>query len=295
MNDFYTIKQGNIKALTGKVAVYCFISDMDIPENKKNPVAQAVSTNILCATGDYRTQHSLSDFLKNELGVTFDEFAKSDDIGLNIEGLPEGMDSSIIKRKLESMKEFEDLIPTPAKLEPIDSEMEILNKEGDIFYLGYFSKLSNANLAINAFPIMYQAKYREQIFNSFNDEINKLLSNAVEQVSESKVYTDFDNNNELKAYLDKEYISNLFYYQNDSHELKKNIERLKRFFYGYKYPKDIEKLIELTSTTSKIPLETAQKYIELTVEKIVAYISEDYKSLATINKDLEKLDKELNS
>jgi hypothetical protein len=51
-----------------------------------------------------------------------------------------------------------------------------MQQEGDIFFVGNFKNMANANLSVNSFPILYQARYREQEIDMIKSEIDQLIS-----------------------------------------------------------------------------------------------------------------------
>jgi hypothetical protein len=282
-NIFFEQKQGDPERLSGHVTVYAKITNIESADNQKSPVYDMAKNGLLASTGDYRTQHSLEDFLKKELGITLEELGNSENI--SITGLPNNVDPDFIKKKIESMKGFEDLIPTPAKLAIFDSEEEILSRPGDIFYLGEFERLANANLAINAFPILYQALYREQVARLISQEIDKMLTSAVKEVAETDHYlNDIDG---LEKKILTEYLPELIYNKNNKEEQGKWINRFKAFMGGYKYSAEIDTIIEL-ATTKDSEKKRIQTLIELYVKKIAAFLKEDYKTVGALKKEIEE-------
>jgi hypothetical protein len=154
-------KKGDSSRLDGRLTVYAAI-DIDPAElaNTKHPVASLVNNGYLVAQGNFRDQNSLKDFLKSEMGLSLEEGLEQ--LLDKVDGLEAALDPSKLREKLENMDEIEDFIPTPAKIVSFPSEDEILNQEGDVFFGGTFEKIGNAVLCVNAFPILYQARYREQ-------------------------------------------------------------------------------------------------------------------------------------
>jgi len=283
--EFFILKKGSLASLKGVILVYARIKDPDTPDNSKSPVHDMAKTGLLVASGDYRTQHNLEDFLKKELGITLADLSNPENAGMT--GLPENINPDFIKRKIESLKGYEDLIPTPAKLMPFDSEQEILSQDADIFYLGEFEKLGNANLAVNAVPILYQALYREQVNVLISQEIEKLLSTATKEVNETGHYS--EDLPRLENRILTEYVPEIIYNRSNEAELKKWIDRFKAYMSGYKYPSEIDLIIQLAvrnvSEEKKI-----QHLIELYIRKIAAFLREDYKTVGLLKKEIEDLE-----
>jgi hypothetical protein len=187
---------------------------------------------------------------------------------------------------MESVKGFEDMIPTPAKLEPFENEQEILSRNCDVFYLGEFDKLTNANLAVNALPILYQAVFREQQMQFVEKEIEKLLSGTESSISDDHYSKDIG---AVEKRLNGEFISELLYNSNNKEEREIWERKLRNYMFGYRYPGEIDKIIALAARFSGSP-ESTRVLLELYVRKIVAFLKEDYKSVGDLKKEIELME-----
>jgi hypothetical protein len=285
--SFYELKKGNPKNLKGQLIVYAKITSHDSPDNLKNPVHEMAKNGFLAATGDYRTQNNIGDFLKKELGLSLEDLGNSDNV--SITGLPEGLNPDFIKRKLDSLKGFEEMIPTPSKLELFETEQEILSRDCDIFFLGEFERLANANLAVNALPILYQSIYREQVTKTIAVEIEKMLASAQNDVTTNHYSNDI---NDVENKLNSEYLSELIYNRHNPVELEKWIEKLHNYMAGYKYPADVERLIRLI-TKGDTEQKGIRSLLELYVRKIASFLKEDYKTVGELKKEIEKYEVDL--
>ncbi|MFH0919045.1 MAG: hypothetical protein V1913_01670 [Fibrobacterota bacterium] len=281
---FYEMKKGNPASLKGLLIVYCRVIQVETPDNRKSPIYEMAKSGILAASGDYRTQNTLNDFLKKELGLTLDDLSKPENA--NLSGLPEGMDPGYLRKKIESMKGFEEMIPTPAKLEHFGSEEEVLSRDTDIFYLGEFERLANANLAVNALSILYQAIYREQAARFISQEIEKMLLTTERDVNQEHYTIEPD---KVEARLHREFLPELIYNRDNPEELKRWTDRLKNYLSGYKYPEEIEKIIML-STNKNLKIQEVQGVIELYIRKIAALLKEDYKTVGALKKEIERIE-----
>ncbi len=290
----YEMKQGNPAALRGEVIAYAKIKKPDAPENSASPVYEVAKSGIIAAHGDYRSHHSLSDFLRSELGISLNALTKDKPLtglppeSLSQEGIPEGLDIDILKKKMESIKGFEEMIPTPAKLEPFENEQEILSRSCDIYYLGEFDRLANANLAVNAVPILYQAVFREQQLSLVEREIEKLISGT-----ESAMLDDnyAKNISVVEQRLNGEFISELLYNSSNLEERKKWEEKLRNYMWGYRFPTEVDKIILLASKFTISP-DAVKKLLEMHVKKIAAFLKEDYKTVGALKKGIEEVEKE---
>jgi hypothetical protein len=282
--DYFEQKKGDPAALCGVTFAYAKVTNADTPENQKSPVHEMAKSGLLTATGDYRTQHSLEDFLKKELGLTLDDLSNPENAGMA--GLPENMNPDFIKRKIESLKGLGELIPTPAKLLLFDTEQEILAQSGDIYYLGEFERLSNANLAVNAFPILYQALYREQAARAIAQEIEKMLSTAFRESGDAGHYS--DDLKSMEKRILTEFLPEIIYNRKNRPELEKWVKRLRAYMGGYKYPGEVDTIIDLACREDLDGTESRGR-IELYVKKIAAFLQEDYNTVARLKKKIDSL------
>lgn len=285
-DTLFELKKGSIAALKGHVVVYAIVKNPDSPENRKSPVYDMAKGGIIAASGDYRTQHNLEDFLKKELGISLADLSNPDAAGMA--GLPENLNPDFLKKKIESLKGFEDLIPTPAKLVSFDSEQEVLEQDADIFYLGEFQKLGSANLAVNALPILYQAVYREQAAANISMEIEKLLSTAAMDMNETGHF--MEDLAHLENRILTEYVPEIIYNRNNEVELKKWVDRFKAYMAGYKYPAEIDAIINLAIRNFSEDKEI-QHLIELYIKKMAAFLREDYKSVGILKNEIGEIER----
>jgi len=283
---FYQIKKGDPAALKGTLVVYVKVPNVDTADNRKSPIFEMAKNGFLAASGDYRTQNTLNDFLKKELGLTLEDLSKPENASLS--GLPEGMDPNYLRNKIESMKGFEEMIPTPAKLEPFENEQEILSRDADIFYLGEFERLANANLAVNALSILYQSIYREQVARRISQEIEKMLLGAESDVTLEHYTMEPE---KVDSRLHTEFLPEIIYNRNNPAELKRWTDRLRNYLSGYKYPEEVDKII-LLATNRNLQTHEIQEAIELYIRKIAALLREDYKTVGTLKKEIERFEAE---
>ena len=270
-------KKGDPNRLDGRVTVFAKI-DID-PEDlvtMKHPIASMVHNNLLVAQGNFREQNSLKDFLKSELGLSMDEELGEglSELVDRMSGLESALDPNKLKERLENMGDFEEFIPTPAKVVPFHSDREIMEQEGDVFYTGTFKNIGNAVLSINAVPIVYQARFREQEMQHVRNEIESLIS-QIEYAGVAIPDNASAGDAPIETRLLKEFIPNMLYSRKEKEPFLTAQQQLRTFLRAYRFQNDIESIINLISQ-NEILHDREYKLLELYAKKIDAVSKEDF-------------------
>jgi len=245
-------KKGDQDQLDGRVTVYAIIeTDAADILNMKHPIASMVHNGLLVAQGNFREQSSLKDFLKSEMGISLDENLGEGLAQLieKMNGLESALDPQKLKEHLENMGE--EFIPTPAKIVPFHSEEEILAQEGDIFFIGNYKNVGNAVLGVNALPILYQARYREQEAHKILNEIELLISQIERNestVSPSVMTPGID----IEQKLLKEFIPNMLYCIKEPSQFKEAEEQFRDFMRGYRFKEDVDAIVTLIGSKEQL-------------------------------------------
>ncbi|MDR2591830.1 MAG: hypothetical protein LBC59_03385 [Chitinispirillales bacterium] len=296
MNNVLNVerKKGDPEHLDGRVIVYAKI-DMDPAEfiTMKHPVASMVHGGLLAVQGNYKEQNSLRDFLISEMGIPLDGDGLSEGLKEMIEsmdGLESALDPQKLRERLEDMGEFEEFIPTPAKVVPFHTEQEILDQPGDIYFAGSFKKVGNAVLGINAVPIMYQAIFREQQMQQLQNEIDSLIT-QIEWCEPTPVTITTPGVNPEELLL-KEYIPSMLYQRVDKIGFIKAQKQFRAFMTGYRFIDDVDAIISLISR-DKEPRPVESRLLELYAKKIAMVQTEDFSGLETVRKEIEHLKESL--
>ena len=271
-------KKGDPDHLDGRVTVFARI-DIDPSDitAMQHPIASMVHNGFLVAQGNFKEQNSLKDFLKSEMGLSTD-----DDLGDGLSelvdrmsGIESALDPQKLKERLENMGEFEEFIPTPAKVVPFHSEMEILSQDGDVFYTGSFKNIGNAVLSVNAVPIVYQARFREQEMQHVRNEIESLIA----QIEQTDVPQSRPGNQSPEASVEerllKEFIPGMLYSRNEKEQFTAAQDQLRSFLVGYRFPADVDAIIGLLSGSGELR-EHEYKLLEMYARKIAAVQREDF-------------------
>ncbi|MBN1575773.1 MAG: hypothetical protein JW913_04430 [Chitinispirillaceae bacterium] len=283
-------KKGDPDRLDGRVTVYATI-DIDPGDlvAMRHPIGSMVHNGLLVAQGNFREQNSLKDFLKSEMGMSMDEELGEglSELVDRMSGLESALDPQKLKDRLENMGDFEEFIPTPAKVVPFHSEREIVSQEGDVFYTGTFKNIGNAVLSVNAVPIVYQARFREQQMQSVRNEIESLIA-QIEQGGVAVPSAGSAAEIDMESRLLKEFIPNMLYSRKEKVQFATAQQQLRTFLRGYRFPADIEAIITLISINETFH-DREEKLLELYAKKIDAVIKEDFNAAERHSASIQQL------
>lgn len=281
-------KKGDPLYLYGKITVYAKI-DIDPSEliSVKHPVASMVHNNLLVAQGNFKDQSSLRDFLKSEMGVSMEEGLEEGlaDLLEKMDGLEGALDPQKLKDRLENLSEFEEFIPTPAKIVPFHTEEEILSQEGDVYYTGVFKNIGNAVLSVNAIPILYQARFKEQEIQKVRNEIELLISQI--ERNETVIETFKTPGIDIEEKLVRNFIPNMLYSRMEPKSFQKTTQQFRSFMSGYKFMDDVDSIIAIISNNHEMSSDD-YKLLELYAKKIASVKNEDFGAAENYNREIQK-------
>lgn len=284
-------KKGDPEQLDGRLTVYAIV-DIDPTEmvNTTHPVASMVHNGLLVAQGNYKEQNSLKDFLRSEMGVSMEE-------GLSeflerLDGLEGALDPEKLKEKMENFEEIQDIIPTPAKIVVFHSVDEVLEQDGDVFCAGSFKNMANANLGVNSFPIMYQARYREQEIERVKKEIERLVSQVEGSEMPDLHYTTPGLDVEEKIL--KDYIPGMLYARKDEAVFPATVERFRQFLTGYQFAEDTDCIIRMISNTETLA-KRDHVLLELYAKKIVEVVRENFTEVREVSRKIAEMEGDVSS
>lgn len=291
----HLMRRGNPERLSGHLLVYARIAEgVDLGESQWGDLVRG---GLVAVSGNYKDQHSLLDFLRKELQEQMGEDYEEGLRQMKEKGGEQWERLQDLLRDAEKPGNME-IIPVPAKVVFFDSEEELLQASGDIFYMGEFKQIANAHLSVSAFPILYQAAYREQDDLRLQDEIESLLSETgmsapaeesclplIQSINYSNYHGD------LKDLLYRRLIPELIHCADREDEFKKGLESFRVFMKGYPFVEDLESI-------SKHIHDLAQgqsghhRHIELLCQKIAALRAERFEELREIQQELRLLNRE---
>ncbi len=280
-------KKGDPRNLDGRVTVYAFV-DVDAEEllNAKHTFASMIHNGLLAAQGNFKDQYNFRDFLKSELGITLEEGFEESLTQLleRMEGLESTLDPQKLKERLENMDDIEEFIPTPAKIVPFHSEEEIVEQEGDIFFIGRFKYIGNAVLGVQAFPMFYQAKYREQEAGRIRGEIESIIS----QIEHTDAAAEEPSRESIEAAILKRFIPDMLYYRHEQHTFAEKAGEFRSFLKHYRFQEDVESVIAVLATPGELT-DKENMLLELYAKKIACVEKEDFQTADDVTREIQRL------
>lgn len=290
-------KKGRQDYLEGRLTAYVRVT-MEPSEiiAANNPISSMIHNGILAVQGNYKDQSSLKDFLQSEFGQSLDE-GLDEFIG-KLDGLEGALDPQKLKDKLKNLDEFKDFIPTPAKLVPFHNESEILEQDGDIFYLGTFKNSANANLSVSSFAIFYQARYREQEVDQIRDEIDQLITQieTVPPREERKTDAVYPKTKgvSIEETLLGQTIPALLYSKKEDHIFAGEVQKLNEFLKEYQFPEDIARIVSIIQSTDSLQKDH-YKLLELYAKKIDSVSRENFDAIDALMREIVAIEQRLES
>lgn len=279
-------KKGNPNILAGKLIAYATI-DTD-PSIKQGQLENLVRNGILAVQANFVDQRTIRDFFQAEFGLSLEKgIQEIIDQARHNGGLEGALDPEVVREKMDSMRNME-YIPIPAKVAFFDNEEEILQRSEDIFYLGNFRVISHAHLTVNAFPILYQAKFREQEHRQVTSEIESMLLELEGPKPEPMALSILAFKGNLKNHLLRDLLPQMLYTRSDAVAFEEARTAFLNFMEGFGFPQDTQEVIDLIQSNWKDDAKKLSK-LELLVEKIVALQYEDYENLESIRRRLQDL------
>jgi len=181
------------------------------------------------------------------------------------------------------------------------SESDILDQEGDVYFLGEYSNPANANLAVNAMTILYQAQYRESQISTVRSEIDNMIyglntgDELVDQLEipfETPVKKIIEQITEtVERQLMRRYIPALLLAVEQGQNRSVAEQEIRQYLSAYGHKNDIERLIELTE--KKVVPPVKNRLITLYCVKIDAVLNEQFDQLPSIVKEITELEEKL--
>jgi hypothetical protein len=278
-------KKGDEDHLTGLLTVYAIL-EIDPSEliSMKHPIASTIYNNLLVAQGNYREQNNLRDFLKSEMNISLEEGLE--EFLEKLGGLESALDSQKLREKIENFDELEEFIPTPAKIVPFHSENDILNEEGDVYFVGKFKNIGNAILSVNSFPILYQARFREQEIDKVRNEIEQLIS-QIDKLGPPEVSFSTPGVN-VEEKIMKEFIPNMLYCRKDQKVFSAAEKQFKLFMRGYQFKEDVEAIVSIIANQTELTTKYF-KLLELYARKIFEVHKENYNEVEKLRYEIDQL------
>lgn len=228
----------------------------------------------------------MADFFRVELGLTMEKgIEELIEQAQHAGGLESALDPEAVRDRLKAMGRSE-FLPIPAKIVSFDSLDQALESEGDIVLLGEFEDIQFANMAVNAFPMLYQSRYREQERQEMRTGIEQWLSRIEDAPSpETPTLETFEG--DIEHHLLKDLLPGMFYAPGDSPEAHAAELRFRAFMAPCLVPTDVEAMIELVPAIRRGDIAALHR-LELLVRKAAALHREDFRTLEQLRQELEE-------
>jgi hypothetical protein len=264
------------------------IAHLTSPLPQDHPGAAMVHESLLSVQGNYRDQRTMADFFRSEFGLSvekgIDEIIEQARQNGGLEG---ALDPEQVRERLRNMGDSE-FLPIPAKVVRIAGMDAASHLEGDVVFLGDFEEFQFAHMAVNSFPILYQARYREQERLAMREQIEGMLEKLVLSPDESPLPSEPNLETfqgDIENHLLREIFPGMFYARESSPEAEEAERRLRSFMAPYLFPADVERMLGLVPQI-RHGENPALRQLELLVRKAVAIQREDWKALETLRNDL---------
>jgi len=278
--------QGDPNQLDGRLVA---IAKLDPPLSENHGGAAMVHNNLLVVQGNYRDQKTMADFFRTEFGLSMERgIEEMIDQARENGGLEGALDPEQVRDKLRSMGDSE-FLPIPAKVIRLNSLEAASELPGDVIYLGAFAEFQFAHMAVNALPILYQARYREQERERMRVEIEGMLERLVQLEPEGSEPDLVTFEGDVENHLLREMLPGMFYAAEASPEAILAEKRFRQFMAPHMYPQDVEAMVSLVPSV-RHGQSQALHHLELLVRKAVALQREDWKQLEVLRKELGEFD-----
>jgi hypothetical protein len=162
--------------------------------------------------------------------------------------------------------------------------------EGDVFFAGTFKTIGNAVLAVQALPMLYQARYREQEAGRIKNEIESLISQIERSDTAAPAPVAARPSPKLSTEdrLLREVIPNLLYHRRDPAEFKRTADEFRAAMKKYRFREDIDAIIALIAGPPE-PADKENRLLELYARKIASVEKEDFSAVDTITREIARL------
>ena len=278
--------QGDPHKLDGRLVA---IAKLAPPLPDGHSASAMVHNDMLSVQGNYRDQRTMADFFRTEFGLSMERgIEEMINQARENGGLEGALDPEQVRDRLRSMGDSE-FLPIPAKVVRIESLEAACSRQGDVIYLGEFADFQFAHMAVNAFPILYQARYREQEREGMRLEIERMLeilSPSDPLGPEPNLLTFIG---DAETHLLREILPDLLYAAEASLEALAAERRFRQFMAPHMYPQDVEAMVSLVPSVRHGQAH-ALHHLELLVRKAVALQREDWRQLDALRKELGEFD-----
>lgn len=272
--------KGNSQRLDGRLLAFAHVANAN---TSAEHLQGMVHNGFLAVQGNYRDQRTLAEFFQSEFGLSLERgIEEVIDQSRDGNGLEGALDPDLVRERLRSMKDAASTMPIPAKVVSVDSHEGAVTFDGDVADLGHFDDLAFAHMAVNAFPILYQAVYRQQELLELQARIESLLDAS----QAPKPLSTFEG--DVETHLLHTLLPNILYAAEGSVESQAAMLAFEDFLRPHLNEADLEAMLSLIPVVRQGDSSSRRK-LDLQLKRVAALHREDYRALDAIRQELESL------
>jgi hypothetical protein len=271
--------KGNQSVLNGRVLAFARVTSMG-----SNDLQAMVHHGMLAVQGNYRDQRTLEEFFKLEFGLSLERGFEQVFEQNHPESTSDAtLDPEQVKERFRSMRDAVSNMPIPAKHVVLESPAKALEFEGDVADLGEFDDVTYAHMAVNAFPILYQAYFRQQEHLELQQHIDRILEASPH--NREPVFT-----GDVETQLLHVLLPTILYAPQEGQDAQDATAQLHALLAPHLTARDTEEVLALVGRVRNGDTMAKQR-LDLLLRRTAALHREDIKSLEAIRQELELLDR----
>lgn len=273
--------KGNSQRLDGRLLAFAHVANSS---TSAEHLQGMVHNGYLAVQGNYRDQRTLAEFFQSEFGLSLEKgIEEVIDQSREGNGLESALDPDLVRERLRSMKDAASSMPIPAKIVAVESHEGATTFEGDVADLGHFDDLVFAHMAVNAFPILYQAVYRQQELLELQARIESLLDAS----QAPRALSTFEG--DVEAHLLHSLLPDILYATEGSAQAHAAMVAFEDFLRPHLNEADLEAMLALVPVVRQGDVASRRK-LDLLLKRVAALHREDYKTLDILRHELDALD-----
>ena len=243
-----------------------------------------VHHGLLAVQGNYRDQRTLEEFFKLEFGLSLERGFEQVFEQNHTEATSDAnLDPEQVRERFRSMRDAVSNMPIPAKHVVLESPEKALEFDGDVVDLGQFDDVVYAHMAVNAFPILYQAYFRQQEHQELQQHIERILEASPQ--NREPVFT-----GDVEAQLLQVLLPTILYAPEGGPEAQEATVQLRALLAPHLTARDTEEVMALVARVRNGDAQ-AKLRLDLLLRRTAALHREDLKSLEAIRTELAQLDR----
>jgi len=271
--------KGNSQLLNGRLLAFARVGS-----EGNSDLQSMVHHGLLAVQGNYRDQRTLEEFFKLEFGLSLERGFEQVFEQNHTEATSDAnLDPEQVRERFRSMRDAVSNMPIPAKHVVLESPEKALEFDGDVVDLGQFDDVVYAHMAVNAFPILYQAYFRQQEHQELQLHIERILEASPQ--NREPVFT-----GDVETQLLQVLLPTILYAPEGGKEAQEATVQLRALLAPHLTARDTEEVMALVARVRNGDAQ-AKLRLDLLLRRTAALHREDIKSLEAIRLELELLDR----